>query len=73
MKRLFVQYKFVSVGIGLAILYWITESYLDLLDAAHEGATYIERLFASGDTNELRMRVMTIGLLIGFSVMLKAL
>ena len=68
MRRLLAEYKLIWVGIGLAILYWITESYLDLLDARHEGATYIERLFASGDTNELRMRMITIGLLIGFSV-----
>src|SRR3712207_3173480 len=68
MKQLLAEYKLISVGIGLAILYWITESYLDLFDAEHEGATYIERLLSSGDTNELRMRIITIGLLIGFSV-----
>ena len=56
MKRLLAEYKLISVGIGLAILYWITESYLDLFDTEHEDATYIERLFASGDTNELQMR-----------------
>jgi two-component system, sensor histidine kinase and response regulator len=68
MKRLLVEYRFIAVGVGLAILYWITESFLDLFDSAHEGATYIERLFASGDPNELRMLLITIILLIAFGV-----
>src|SRR5829696_8212931 len=68
MKRLLVEYRFIAVGVGLAILHWITESYLDLFDSAHEGATYIERLFASGDPNELLTRLITIILLIAFGV-----
>jgi two-component system, sensor histidine kinase and response regulator len=68
MKRLLVEYRFIAVGVGLAILYWITESFLDLFDSAHEGATYIERLFASGEPNALWMRLITIILLIAFGV-----
>ena len=68
MKRLLVEYRFIAVGVGLAILHWITESYLDLFDSAHEGATYIERLFASGDPNELLMRLITLFLFIAFGV-----
>ncbi|MGH3106759.1 MAG: hypothetical protein ACRDM3_06140, partial [Rubrobacteraceae bacterium] len=68
MKRLLVEYRFIAVGVGLAILYWITESYLDLFDSAHEGATYIERLFASGDPNELLMQLIAIFLLIAFGI-----
>ncbi len=69
MKRLLVEYRFIAVGVGLAILYWIIESFLELLfDPAHEGATYIERLFAPGDPNELRMLLITIFLLVVFGV-----
>jgi two-component system sensor histidine kinase/response regulator len=67
-NRLRLKNGLILIGIGLAALYWIGESYLDLFDAEHNGATYIERLFASGDTNELRMRIITIGLLIGLGV-----
>ena len=68
MKRLFTANSFVLIGVGLAFLYWIIESFLDLFDAQHAGSTYMERLLASGDTNELRMRIITAGLLIGFSI-----
>ncbi|HLL40524.1 MAG TPA: PAS domain-containing protein, partial [Rubrobacteraceae bacterium] len=68
MRELLAKYRLAFVGIVLALLYWFTESFLDLFDASHKGATYIERLFAVGDSNELRMRAITIGLLIGFSV-----
>jgi PAS domain S-box-containing protein len=68
MKRLLLEYRFIAVGVGLAILYWITESFLEPFDSTHEGATYIERLFASGDPNELRMLLITIILLIAFGV-----
>src|SRR5919199_6241107 len=67
-KRLFTANSFVLIGVGLAFLYWIIESFLDLFDAQHAGSTYMERLLASGDTNELRMRITAVGLLIGFSI-----
>jgi hypothetical protein len=68
LNPLFLQNGLILIGIGLAALYWIDESYLDLFHAEHEGDTYIEQLVASGDTDELRMWAIIIGLLIGLSI-----
>lgn len=68
LKKLLTANRCVLVGFGLSLLYWITESFLDLFDAEHVNASYFERLLTSGDTNELRMRIMTVVLLIGFSI-----
>ena len=73
MKRLYAGYRLVLVGLGLAILYWSAETYLDLSGASRADATFIERLLGSGDADELRARLFAAALLVGLGAYAQAL
>jgi PAS domain S-box-containing protein len=62
--QLFRCDRLIFVGLGCAILYWLVESALDTV--TFEG-TFADRLLPLGDANELWMRVIIAGLLVGFS------
>jgi PAS domain S-box-containing protein len=70
MGRLLKENKAVLAGIACAILYWIIESGLDTLVHDH---TYVRRLLPLGDPNELWMRVVSVGILLGFAVSVQVL
>ena len=69
MYRLLRTNQLILVGVGVAILFWIIESYLDtlVLDVA-----FTDRLIPE-DPNELWMRLMIVGLLVGFSFYAQAI
>ena len=57
------QRKFTAYGIGLAMLYWITESVIHRY-------IYAEDFFevVPSDLNEIWMRVLIISLILGFGI-----
>lgn len=55
--------KVLLVGVGLAVVYWFVESFVDAL--VGEGSVH-ERLFPR-DANELWMRLVTVVLVLGFA------
>jgi PAS domain S-box-containing protein len=67
--RLLRANQLIFVGIGVAILYWIVESYLDTMILEVD---FTSRLFPE-DPNELWMRLLIVGLLVGFSIYVQAL
>ena len=67
--RLLRANQLIFVGIGVAILYWIVESYLDTMILEVD---FTSRLIPE-DPNELWMRLLIVGLLVGFSIYVQAL
>ncbi|HET7479740.1 MAG TPA: hypothetical protein VFJ72_09530 [Rubrobacteraceae bacterium] len=68
--RVFRANQPIFVGVGLAVLYWIAESALDVLMAGT--GTFAGRLPPVEDANELWMRAIIVSLILGFGFYSKA-
>jgi PAS domain S-box-containing protein len=61
--------QLIFLGIGLAIVYWILESFIEsLLPTLFHHASFTDRLLVRDDPDELWMRGTVVTLLVGFGV-----
>ncbi len=64
-KDKMAKYRVILIGIGLALLFWVQETFIEVF-VINEG-TFTERLFMP-DAHELWMRTLGIGIILVFSL-----